>query len=33
MKLFIDDLSATKKLEDMKYAYWNEGFTSKVSVV
>ncbi|KAH9765629.1 YqgFc domain-containing protein [Citrus sinensis] len=29
VKLFIDDLSATKKLEDMKYAYWNEGFTSK----
>lgn len=29
VKLFIDDLSATKKLEDIKYAYWNEGFTSK----
>lgn len=31
MKLFIDDLSKTRKLEGLKYTYWDEGFTSKVS--
>ncbi|VVA30091.1 PREDICTED: Holliday junction [Prunus dulcis] len=29
VKLFIDDLSATRKLEGLKYTYWDEGFTSK----
>ncbi|KAJ4722238.1 Polynucleotidyl transferase, ribonuclease H-like superfamily protein [Melia azedarach] len=29
VKLLIDDLSATKKLEGLHYTYWNEGFTSK----
>ncbi|KAM1079963.1 hypothetical protein ACFX2B_014469 [Malus domestica] len=29
VKLFIDDLSKTRKLEGLKYTYWDEGFTSK----
>ncbi|CAL2260182.1 unnamed protein product [Prunus armeniaca] len=30
VNLFIDDLSATRKLEGLKYTYWDEGFTSKL---
>lgn len=30
MKLFIDDLSETGKLEGVKYTFWDERFTSKV---
>lgn len=29
VRLFIDDLSRTGKLEGVKYTYWNECFTSK----
>ncbi|XP_057994544.1 uncharacterized protein LOC110643494 isoform X4 [Hevea brasiliensis] len=29
VKLFVDDLSKTGKLEDLKYTYWDECFTSK----
>jgi hypothetical protein len=31
VKIFIDDLCKTKKLEGLKYTYWDERFTSKVS--
>ncbi|KAL5803122.1 hypothetical protein ACOSQ3_031574 [Xanthoceras sorbifolium] len=30
VKLFIDNLSNTGKLEGLKYTYWEEGFTSKI---
>jgi len=30
VKLFIDDLCKTKKLEGLNYTYWDERFTSKV---
>lgn len=30
MKLFIDDLSETGKLDGLKFTYWDERFTSKV---
>ncbi|RYR10521.1 hypothetical protein Ahy_B05g078947 isoform D [Arachis hypogaea] len=29
VKVFIDALSRTKKLQGLKYTYWNESFTSK----
>ncbi|XP_059444052.1 uncharacterized protein LOC132175969 [Corylus avellana] len=29
VKIFIDDLCKTKKLEGLKYTYWDERFTSK----
>ncbi|OMO79509.1 Resolvase, holliday junction-type, YqgF-like protein [Corchorus capsularis] len=29
VKLFIDDLSNTGKLDGVKYTFWDEGFTSK----
>lgn len=30
MKLLIEDLCKTRKLEGLKYTYWDECFTSKV---
>lgn len=30
VKLFVDDLSKTGKLEGLRYTYWDECFTSKV---
>lgn len=30
MKLFVDDLCKTGKLEGVKFTYWDECFTSKV---
>lgn len=31
VKVFVDDLCKTGKLEGVKYTYWNECFTSKVT--
>jgi len=31
VKIFVDDLCKTGKLEGLRYTYWNESFTSKVS--
>lgn len=33
VKVFIDDLCKTGKLEGVRYTYWDECFTSKVDAL